>query len=203
MLCSTRVLPALIRPRFYCAPCSIFNTRSFLIHLQIITLRCKTIFTSNCRLISKTVPTAKFVSSSLFKAGDYRQLSSQLRWFSDNSNNQSTMSDNRFAADYDKLGRASCKKCKQKLNKGELRIAKITANFFHEGEGVMKQYHHPKCMFETFVRARSTTKIIEGPDDLEGFVELKDEDKDALKALIAGEQSDCPYLSMNIHRLLL
>ena len=108
---------------------------------------------------------------------------------SDDSNNPIKMAENRYAADYDKLGRASCKKCKQKLPKGEMRIAKVVANFFHDGEGVMKQYHHPKCMFETFIKARATTKIIEGPDDLEGFAELKDEDKDAIKALIAGEKN--------------
>lgn len=96
------------------------------------------------------------------------------------------MADNKFAADYDKRGQASCKKCKQKIGKGVVRIAKVVANFFHDGDGEMKQYYHPSCIFETFVRARSTTKIIEDPSDVEGFQELEEDDKAAIKQLIKG-----------------
>ena len=46
------------------------------------------------------------------------------------------------------------------MEKGEVRIAKITANPFND-EGEMKNYHHPVCIFETFAKARSTTKVIE------------------------------------------
>ena len=69
------------------------------------------------------------------------------------------MSDNKFSVDYAKR-QAGCKKCKQKIEKGELRIAKITASPFSD-DGEMKNYHHPACMFETFKKARATTKIIE------------------------------------------
>ena len=41
-----------------------------------------------------------------------------------------------------------------------MRIAKITSNPFNE-EGEMKNYHHPTCIFQTFLKARATTKIIE------------------------------------------
>ena len=58
------------------------------------------------------------------------------------------------------LFQAGCKKCKQKIEKGEVRIAKITASPFSD-DGEMKNYHHPACMFETFKKARATTKIIE------------------------------------------
>jgi DNA ligase-3 len=96
------------------------------------------------------------------------------------------MADNRFACDYAKRNTSSCKKCKKKLEKGELRLAKVVANFFHDGEGEMKQYHHPACLFETFVRARSTTKIIESPDDIEGFGDLEQPEKDLINQLIKG-----------------
>ena len=46
------------------------------------------------------------------------------------------------------------------MQKGEVRIAKITANPFSD-EGDMKNYHHPACIFQTFVKARPSTKIIE------------------------------------------
>ena len=96
-----------------------------------------------------------------------------------------TMTENKFAADYAKRI-AGCKKCKSKIEKGELRVAKVVPNFFHDGEGEMKQYHHPACLFETFIRARAGTKIIEEADDIQGFTDLKQEDKDLLNQLIKG-----------------
>ena len=95
------------------------------------------------------------------------------------------MADNKYACDYAKLGTSGCKKCKQKLAKGELRIAKLSANPF--GDGDMKIYHHPKCIFETFIRARASTKIIESLDDIEGHEKLEDEDKDLINGLIKGK----------------
>jgi DNA ligase-3 len=54
----------------------------------------------------------------------------------------------KFAADRAKLGRAGCKKCKQKIESGSLRIAKIAPNPFGSGGGSMKMWHHVSCMFE-------------------------------------------------------
>ena len=89
--------------------------------------------------------------------------------------------------DYAKRATSACKKCKKKLEKGELRVAKVVPNFFHEGEGEMKQYHHAECLFETFVKARATTKIIEELDDLQGFGDLEQPDKDRIKHLLEGK----------------
>lgn len=50
----------------------------------------------------------------------------------------------------------------------------------------MKQWFHPDCVFETFLRARATTKKIEDPDDLEGFADLEQEDKNTILKLIKG-----------------
>ena len=36
------------------------------------------------------------------------------------------MAENRYSADYAKVGTSSCKKCKQKLEKGSFRIAKVS-----------------------------------------------------------------------------
>lgn len=90
----------------------------------------------------------------------------------------------RFSCDYGKR-KANCKKCKQPIDKGAARIAKITPNFFNDGEGEMKMYHHVNCMFEVFSRARATTKKIEDPSDLEGFADMNDEEKAQIKKLIA------------------
>ena len=88
-----------------------------------------------------------------------------------------SMSEGRFCADYGKRA-AKCKmtKCKQTIEKGSLRIAKIVKNPFSE-EGDMKQYHHPKCLFDAFTRARGTTKVIEDAGDIEGWEDVKSEGK--------------------------
>ena len=96
------------------------------------------------------------------------------------------MAENRYACDYAKVGTASCKKCKQKLAKGTLRIAKVVTNPFTDSGGDMKMYHHPACIFETFVRAKATTRIIESIDDIENNEILTDEDKKMLQGLIDG-----------------
>lgn len=98
-----------------------------------------------------------------------------------------TMSENKYVVGYAKLGTSGCKKCKSKIEKGGLRIGKVVSNPFSEEGGDMKQWYHPQCMFETFKRARATTKKIEEPDDMEGFGNLQQEDKDVLKKMIDGE----------------
>lgn len=104
------------------------------------------------------------------------------------------MADNKYLTGYAKLGTSSCKKCKQKIEKGALRIAKVVANPFSEDAGDMKQWYHPACMFETFVRARATTKKIEDPDDVEGFSDLQQEDKDTILKLIKGTLLSLSYI---------
>uniref|UniRef100_K1Q677 DNA ligase 3 n=1 Tax=Magallana gigas TaxID=29159 RepID=K1Q677_MAGGI len=94
------------------------------------------------------------------------------------------MAENRYTTGYAKLGTSSCKKCKQKIDKGGLRIGKVVSNPFSDEGGDMKQWYHPQCMFETLKRARATTKKIEEPDDLEGFTEIEQSDKDLINKLI-------------------
>ena len=93
------------------------------------------------------------------------------------------MSDTKFSCDYGKR-KCNCKRCKQPIEKGCLRIAKVVPNFFDDGQGTMKQYHHVNCIFEAFSKARATTKVIEDASDLEGFCDLKDEDKAEIKEKI-------------------
>ncbi|CAF3243885.1 unnamed protein product [Rotaria socialis] len=81
------------------------------------------------------------------------------------------MTENRFSVDYAKLGTSACKKCKTKIAKGEIRIAKVTPSPFSEGD-TMKIYHHVACIFDTFLNARATTKIIESSTDLDGWLNI-------------------------------
>ena len=48
----------------------------------------------------------------------------------------------------------------------------------------MKLYHHPKCIFDTFKKARATTKIIEDPTDLEGWQDVEQKDREMILKLI-------------------
>ncbi|KAK3581407.1 hypothetical protein CHS0354_016266 [Potamilus streckersoni] len=98
--------------------------------------------------------------------------------------NYSTMSDQKFIVGYAKLGTSNCKKCKVKIDKGSLRVGKVVPNPFSDEGGDMKNWYHPSCIFETFKRARATTKKIEDSEDLEGFADLENEDKDLIKKLI-------------------
>ena len=50
----------------------------------------------------------------------------------------------------------------------------------------MKVWYHPRCMFETLVRARATTKKIETADDLEDFTTLEDPEKEEIRKLLKG-----------------
>jgi len=89
------------------------------------------------------------------------------------------MGENRFSVDYAKLGTSACKKCKAKITKGEIRIAKITPSPFSEGD-TMKIYHHVPCIFETFLHARATTKIIESSTDLDGWFNISPADREII-----------------------
>ena len=93
------------------------------------------------------------------------------------------MAVNRYSVDYAKLGTSACKKCKGKIAKGEIRIAKITPSPFSEGD-TMKVYHHVACIFETFLHARATTKIIESSTDLDGWSNISRADRDIISEQI-------------------
>ncbi|XP_055381243.1 DNA ligase 3 [Condylostylus longicornis] len=84
-----------------------------------------------------------------------------------------------FFAEKAKTGRAKCKKCKENCESGELRIAKLVPNFFSD-EGLVKQWYHTNCLFESFKKARATTKKIDCIDDIDGWDELSEEHKDII-----------------------
>ncbi|XP_012677474.2 DNA ligase 3 [Clupea harengus] len=96
-----------------------------------------------------------------------------------------TMAEQRFCVEYAKRGTAGCKKCKDKIMKGIVRIGKIVPNPFSESAGEMKEWYHGKCIFEKLERARATTKKIEDITDLEGWEELEDDDKELINKLVS------------------
>ncbi|XP_025919524.1 DNA ligase 3 [Apteryx rowi] len=95
------------------------------------------------------------------------------------------MAEQRYCVDYAKRGTAGCKKCKEKIVKGMVRIGKIVPNPFTESGGDMKEWYHVKCMFEKLEKARATTKKIEDITDLEGWEELQDDEKELINKHIS------------------
>ncbi|KAI5710706.1 hypothetical protein M8J75_010903 [Diaphorina citri] len=84
--------------------------------------------------------------------------------------------DKNFWVDRAKTGRSGCKKCKQKIDTGTVRIAKMGYNPF--GSGKMKQWHHIDCILEVFKKQRQTTAKIEVVDDMGGWDDLTPEDQE-------------------------
>ncbi|XP_061461353.1 DNA ligase 3 isoform X5 [Rhineura floridana] len=97
----------------------------------------------------------------------------------------SEMAEQRYCVDYAKRGTAGCKKCKEKILKGMVRIGKVVPNPFTESGGDMKEWYHVKCIFEKLERARTTTKRIEDLTDLEGWEELQDGEKELISQHIS------------------
>ncbi|XP_074870026.1 DNA ligase 3 [Carettochelys insculpta] len=95
------------------------------------------------------------------------------------------MAEQRYCVDYAKRGTAGCKKCKEKILKGMVRIGKVVPNPFTESGGDMKEWYHVKCIFEKLERARATTKKIEDITDLEGWEELQDAEKEMINQHIS------------------
>ncbi|KAJ7308998.1 hypothetical protein JRQ81_008282 [Phrynocephalus forsythii] len=95
------------------------------------------------------------------------------------------MAEQRYCVDYAKRGTAGCKKCKEKILKGMVRIGKVVPNPFTESGGDMKEWYHVKCIFEKLERARATTKKIEDITELEGWEELQDPEKELINQHIS------------------
>lgn len=89
------------------------------------------------------------------------------------------MSDLKFIVDYSKRA-SKCKKCKKEIEKGLIRLGKLVPNAFGDSDTEMKQYYHIDCLFDSFKRARSTTKIIESADDIQGFDKINQKDKEII-----------------------
>uniref|UniRef100_A0A4W6CVC2 DNA ligase n=1 Tax=Lates calcarifer TaxID=8187 RepID=A0A4W6CVC2_LATCA len=131
------------------------------------------VYVLNC---SRAICTLSIVSHNHSLLQNYLPRYSPHRCFS----NEPDMAEQRFLVEYAKRGTAGCKKCKDKIQKGIVRIGKIVPNPFSESAGEMKEWYHVKCIFEKLERARATTKKIEDITDLEGWEELQDEDKDLI-----------------------
>ncbi|XP_041864197.1 DNA ligase 3 [Melanotaenia boesemani] len=155
-----------------------------LLRCQQTSKACRALLVSSCfeQLPTHTLKFSGQVCHFPSVAKKHSLLQSNPLWLflHQSSSSQPDMSDQRFLVEYAKRGTAGCKKCKDKIQKGIVRIGKIVPNPFSESAGEMKEWYHVKCMFEKLERARATTKKIEDITDLEGWEELQDEDKELI-----------------------
>jgi hypothetical protein len=99
-------------------------------------------------------------------------------------------------------GRAQCKDqdCLERheqggiraIEKGCLRIGRRVLVDSHGGEGeghIQIMWHHARCMFNTFLRAKKSTRVIETEFDIENFEDLTLEDRDSIRRLIDGNEA--------------
>ena len=108
--------------------------------------------------------------------------------------------DKPFLVEYAAQGRAKCKTCKQQIEKSVTRIGKLVSNPFGEDGGMMKQWYHVPCIFDTLSRARATTKKIDSTDDLGGFENLKADDQAKILSLIKGFVMSSKWVSIPFQR---
>eukprot|EP01117_Protostelium_nocturnum_P004476 TRINITY_DN1612_c0_g1_i1.p1 TRINITY_DN1612_c0_g1~~TRINITY_DN1612_c0_g1_i1.p1 ORF type:complete len:495 (-),score=220.95 TRINITY_DN1612_c0_g1_i1:64-1548(-) len=99
------------------------------------------------------------------------------------------MSQNKYSVEYAKTGRSLCKnsKCKGKIEKDSLRIAKIYPSDRFEVGGTQTDWYHYNCLFDALSRARKDTKKIESEDDLQGFIGLADADQELINDCLKGK----------------
>lgn len=99
-------------------------------------------------------------------------------------------------------GRAQCKDtdCLERhdqggvrtIEKGCLRIGRrVLMEQESDGSGghVVLMWHHARCIFNTFLRARKSTRTIETEFDIDGFDALRHEDKEMLRRVIDGNDN--------------
>lgn len=79
-----------------------------------------------------------------------------------------------YSCEYSKSGRASCKKCKEKIDKGIVRLAVMVQSPFFDGR--QPNWHHYECFFLRYHPA--------GPEEFSNFEHLKYEDQKRMEQSI-------------------
>jgi len=79
-----------------------------------------------------------------------------------------------FRAEYAKSGRAACKMCKEKIDKGELRLAVMVQSPMFDGK--VPHWYHPKCFF-----VRNRPKAV---GDISHYDSLRWEDQEDIRKML-------------------
>lgn len=82
-----------------------------------------------------------------------------------------------FRAEYAKSGRAACKACKGKIDKDNLRLAKMTQSPMFDGK--VPNWFHVKCFF-------GKRSVVKNVDDIADFDQLRWEDQEMIRKNVEG-----------------
>jgi len=72
------------------------------------------------------------------------------------------------------------------IEKGCLRIGRRV--LMEKDSRMMILWYHARCMFNVFLRSKKTTRVIQTPEDLEGFASINFEDQEMLRRFISCHQ---------------
>ncbi|XP_075975774.1 DNA ligase 3 [Anticarsia gemmatalis] len=84
-----------------------------------------------------------------------------------------------FFVERAKGGRAACKGCKANCPSGELRMAKLVASPYGEGQH-MKSWHHVDCFMNVLLKQRPATKRVDSIDDIGNWDNISKEDQELI-----------------------
>eukprot|EP00285_Hemiselmis_virescens_P012158 CAMPEP_0173401730 /NCGR_PEP_ID=MMETSP1356-20130122/51793_1 /TAXON_ID=77927 ORGANISM="Hemiselmis virescens, Strain PCC157" /NCGR_SAMPLE_ID=MMETSP1356 /ASSEMBLY_ACC=CAM_ASM_000847 /LENGTH=108 /DNA_ID=CAMNT_0014361939 /DNA_START=26 /DNA_END=348 /DNA_ORIENTATION=+ len=88
-----------------------------------------------------------------------------------------------FIVEYAKTGRASCKRCKNKIDKDVLRLGKYVQS--PHFDGWVPNWFHVDCYF-------GSTKAMPDPEDIAGMADVRFDDSQKIKGFIRGTGTASP-----------
>jgi len=74
------------------------------------------------------------------------------------------------------------------IEKGCLRIGRRVLVEREQDARMTTLWYHARCMFNVFLRSKKTTRVVQTPEDLEGFASIKFEDQEMLRRFISCHQ---------------
>lgn len=75
-----------------------------------------------------------------------------------------------FGIEHAISGQAKCRKCKETIAMGEIRMFKLVFNA--KFKKFIKYYFHVDCMFKLFANAKIASNVIVKLDDIEGMLDM-------------------------------
>eukprot|EP00808_Paulinella_micropora_P015830 g3254.t1 len=86
-----------------------------------------------------------------------------------------------YSVDYAKSSKAGCKKCKQKIQQGMLRIG---TNFYGQGDFIVPHWRHYKC------HGAGNFSVLKSEKEMEGYDDLTEGGKQFLAKFFAGKDAE-------------
>eukprot|EP00043_Microstomoeca_roanoka_P027821 m.16112 g.16112 ORF g.16112 m.16112 type:complete len:130 (+) comp8007_c0_seq1:335-724(+) len=93
--------------------------------------------------------------------------------------------DKGFQIEPARSSRSTCERCKDKIDRHELRIKEIYQGAVSGYGRSTSHWYHLPCFFQHQLHPRHTTKKLQDVSELDGYEELDDEDKKTIEDAIS------------------